>query len=104
MNGTEYRCIVSQTDLSTEKSSVVYSNMVKLTVGKADSTTELGTSRTGGNATHETTVETKKTVTAEYNRGMQPTRSIKMRTLKAIKSQAMFSAAVTVLAIIIIRG
>ena len=69
MNGTEYRCIVSQTDLSTEKSSVVYSNMVKLTVGKADSTTELGTSRTGGNATHETTVETKKTVTAEYKQG-----------------------------------
>ena len=68
MNGTEYRCIVSQTDLSTEKSSVVYSNMVKLTVGKADSTTELKTSRTGGNATHETTAEgTTKTVTAQYN-------------------------------------
>ena len=68
MNSTEYRCIVSQTDLSTEKSSVVYSNMVKLTVGKADSTTELKTSRTGGNATHETTAEgTTKTVTAQYN-------------------------------------
>ena len=43
MNGTEYRCIVSQTDLSTEKSSVVYSNTVKLTVGKAGSTTTLST-------------------------------------------------------------
>lgn len=69
MSGTEYRCIVSQTNMKTEKSSVVYSNMVKLTVGKADSTTELKTSRTGGNATHETTVETKKTVTAEYKQG-----------------------------------
>lgn len=68
MDGTEYRCIVSQTDLSTEKSSVVYSNTVKLTVGKAGSTTALKTSRTGGKATHETTAEeTKKTVTAQYN-------------------------------------
>lgn len=68
MSGTEYRCIVSQTDLSTEKSSVVYSNTVKLTVGKADSETELKTSGTGGSATHETTAgETKKTVTAQYN-------------------------------------
>ena len=69
MSGTEYRCIVSQTNMKTEKSSVVYSNTVKLTVDKASSTTELGTSRTGGNATHETTVETKKTVTAEYKQG-----------------------------------
>lgn len=68
MSGTEYRCIVSQTDLSTEKSSVVYSNTVTLTVGKADSTTVLKTSGTGGSATHETTAgETKKTVTAQYN-------------------------------------
>ena len=68
MNGTEYRCIVSQTDLSTEKSSVVYSNTVKLTVGKAGSTTTLSTdNKTGGSATHETTVETKKTVTVQYN-------------------------------------
>ena len=68
MSGTEYRCIVSQTDLSTEKSSVVYSNTVKLTVGKAGSETALETSRTGGNATYETTAgETKKTVTAQYN-------------------------------------
>lgn len=69
MSGTEYRCIVSQTNMKTEKSSVVYSNTVKLTVDKASSTTVLGTSRTGGNATHETTVETKKTVTAEYKQG-----------------------------------
>lgn len=68
MSGTEYRCIVSQTNMKTEKSSVVYSNTVKLTVDKASSTTELGTSRTGGNATHETTAEgTTKTVTAQYN-------------------------------------
>lgn len=68
MSGTEYRCIVSQTDLSTEKSSVVYSDTVKLTVGKADSITVLETSGTGGNATHETTAgETTKTVTAQYN-------------------------------------
>lgn len=68
MSGTEYRCIVSQTNMKTEKSSVVYSNTVKLTVDKADSTTELKTSRTGGNATHETTAEgTTKTVTAQYN-------------------------------------
>lgn len=68
MSGTEYRCIVSQTDLSTEKSSVVYSNTVKLTVGKADSETELKTSGTGGSATHETAAgETTKTVTAQYN-------------------------------------
>ena len=68
MSGTEYRCIVSQTNLSTEKSSVVYSDTVKLTVGKADSTTVLETSATGGNATHETTAgETTKTVTAQYN-------------------------------------
>lgn len=69
MDGTEYRCIVSQTDLSTEKSSVVYSNTVKLKVGKAGSETKLSTSGTGGSATHETTVETKKTVTAEYKQG-----------------------------------
>jgi len=67
MNGTEYRCIVSQTDLSTEKSSVVYSKTVTLTVGKAGSTTALETSRTGGKATHETTVTTTKSVTAQYN-------------------------------------
>lgn len=68
MSGTEYRCIVSQTDLSTEKSSVVYSDTVALTVGKADSTTVLETSGTGGNATHETAAgETTKTVTAQYN-------------------------------------
>ena len=68
MDGTEYRCIVSQTDLSTEKSSVVYSDTVTLTVGKAGSTTALETSRTGGSATHETTAgETTKTVTAQYN-------------------------------------
>ena len=68
MDGTEYRCIVSQTDLSTEKSSVVYSDTVKLTVGKAGSETTMETSRTGGKATHETTAgETKKTVTAQYN-------------------------------------
>ncbi len=68
MNDTEYRCIVSQTDLSTEKSSVVYSNTVKLTVGKAGSTTALETSRTGGKATHETTgTAATKTVTAQYN-------------------------------------
>ena len=68
MSGTEYRCIVSQTNMKTEKSSVVYSDTVELTVGKASSTTELGTSRTGGNATHETTAEgTTKTVTAQYN-------------------------------------
>ena len=68
MDGTEYRCIVSQTDLSTEKSSVVYSDTVTLTVGKADSETELKTSGTGGSATHETTAgEAAKTVTAQYN-------------------------------------
>lgn len=68
MSGTEYRCIVSQTNMKTEKSSVVYSDTVKLTVGKADSTTVLKTSGTGGSATHETTAgETKKTVTAQYN-------------------------------------
>ena len=68
MSGTEYRCIVSQTDLSTEKSSVVYSDTVTLTVGKADSETELKTSGTGGSATHETTAgEAAKTVTAQYN-------------------------------------
>ena len=68
MDGTEYRCIVSQTNMKTQKSAVVYSDTVKLTVGKAGSTTELGTSRTGGNATHETTAEgTTKTVTAQYN-------------------------------------
>ncbi len=67
MNGTEYRCIVSQTDLSTEKSSVVYSKTVTLTVGKAGSTTALETSRTGGKATHETTGTTTKSVTAQYN-------------------------------------
>ena len=54
MSGTEYRCIVSQTNMKTEKSSVVYSDTVELTVGKASSTTELKTSRTGGKATHET--------------------------------------------------
>ena len=69
MNGTEYRCIVSQTDLSTEKSSVVYSNTVKLTVGKAGSTTTLSTdNKTGGSATHETTgTAATKAVTAQYN-------------------------------------
>ena len=68
MSGTEYRCIVSQTDLNTEKSSVVYSNTVKLTVGKAGSETALETSGTGGSATHETAAgETTKTVTAQYN-------------------------------------
>ena len=68
MDGTEYRCIVSQTDLSTEKSSVVYSNTVKLTVGKAGSETTLSTSGTGGSATHETTgTAATKTVTAQYN-------------------------------------
>ena len=68
MNGTEYRCIVSQTNRKTEKSSVVYSNTVELKVGKAGSTTTLSTdNKTGGSATHETTVETKKTVTAQYN-------------------------------------
>lgn len=67
MSGTEYRCIVSQTDLSTEKSSVVYSDTVTLTVGKADSETELKTSGTGGNATHETTGTATKIVTAQYN-------------------------------------
>lgn len=48
---------------------MVYSNTVKLTVGKAGSTTALKTSHTGGKATHETTVEAKKTVTAEYRQG-----------------------------------
>lgn len=68
MDGTEYRCIVSQTDLSTEKSSVVYSNTVKLTVGKAGSETTLSTgNKTGGNATHETTGTATKTVTAQYD-------------------------------------
>ena len=69
MNGTEYRCIVSQTDLSTEKSSVVYSKTATLTVGKAGSTTTLSTGdKTGGIATHEKTAgETTKTVTAQYN-------------------------------------
>ena len=69
MDGTEYRCIVSQTNMKTQKSAVVYSDTVKLTVGKAGSTTELTADRSGGNATHETTVETKKTVTAEYKQG-----------------------------------
>ena len=69
MDGTEYRCIVSQTNMKTQKSAVVYSDTVKLTVGKAGSTTALETNRTGGSATHETTVETKKTVTAEYKQG-----------------------------------
>lgn len=68
MDGTEYRCIVSQTDLSTEKSSVVYSDTVTLTVGKAGSTTTLSTGdKTGGIATHETTGTTEKTVTAQYD-------------------------------------
>ena len=68
MDGTEYRCIVSQTDLSTEKSSVVYSNTVKLTVGKAGSETTLSTgNKTGGIATHETTGTATKTVTAQYD-------------------------------------
>lgn len=69
MSGTEYRCIVSQTNMKTEKSSVVYSDTVKLTVGKAGSTTTLSTdNKTGGSATHETTAgETTKTVTAQYN-------------------------------------
>lgn len=70
MSGTEYRCIVSQTHMKTEKSSVVYSDTVELTVGKASSTTTLSTGdKTGGSATHETTVETKKTVTSEYKQG-----------------------------------
>ena len=84
MDGTEYRCIVSQTDLSTEKSSVVYSNTVS--------------------APMKLLSRRRKPSRQSINRGIQPTRSIKMRTLEAIKSQAMFSAAVTVLAIIIIRG
>ena len=47
---------------------MVYSDTVALTVGKADSTTVLETSGTGGNATHETAAgETTKTVTAQYN-------------------------------------
>ncbi len=104
MDGTEYRCIVSQTDLSTEKSSVVYSNTVKLKVGKAGSETKLSTSGTGGSAPMKLLSRRRKPSRQSINRGIQPTRSIKMRTLEAIKSQAMFSAAVTVLAIIIIRG
>ena len=67
MSGTEYRCIVSQTNMKTEKSAVVYSDTVKLTVGKASSETTLTTSGTGGTATHETTGTATKTVTAQYN-------------------------------------
>ena len=71
MSGTQYRCIVSQTDLTTQLSAVVYSETAMLTVGKAGSETRLSTreNATGGNATYETTGETQKTVAAQYKIG-----------------------------------
>ena len=71
MSGTQYRCIVSQTDLTTQLSAVVYSETAMLTVGKAGSETRLSTreNATGGNATYETTGETQKTVAAQYDIG-----------------------------------
>lgn len=71
MSGTQYRCIVSQTDLTTQLSAVVYSETATLTVGKAGSETRLSTreNATGGNATYETTGETQKTVAAQYKIG-----------------------------------
>lgn len=71
MSGTQYRCIVSQTDLTTQLSAVVYSETTTLTVGKAGSETRLSTreNATGGNATYETTGETQKTVAAQYKIG-----------------------------------
>ena len=71
MSGTQYRCIVSQTDLTTQLSAVVYSKTATLTVGKAGSETRLSTreNATGGNATYETTGETQKTVAAQYKIG-----------------------------------
>lgn len=71
MSGTQYRCIVSQTDLTTQLSAVVYSETATLTVGKAGSETRLSTreNATGGNATYETTGETQKNVAAQYKIG-----------------------------------
>lgn len=71
MSGTQYRCIVSQTDLTTQLSAVVYSETATLTVGKAGSETRLSTreNATGGNATYETTGETPKNVAAQYKIG-----------------------------------